>query len=64
MSKFYYELEVTEPSKFFIGIHQEDERIHTVIHRRPFIDASIVVLKINNDQNVELVDYKPLLRER
>jgi hypothetical protein len=48
----------------FIGLHQEDERIHGVVKRRPFIDCTIAVLKKNDDESMQLVDYKPLCRER
>jgi hypothetical protein len=48
----------------FIGIHQEDERIQGVVKRRPFIDVSISLIKIADDESFELLDFSNLSRDR
>jgi hypothetical protein len=63
MSKWYYSLDVNEPTRVFIGIHQEDERVNGVLARRPYLDIGIAVLKRTND-GVTLVDLKDLVIER
>ena len=63
MSKWYYSLELTEPTRIFIAVHQEDERINGVLQRRPYLDIGIAVLKRTQD-SVELVDLKDLVIER
>ena len=64
LSKWYYSLDINEPTRVFIGIHQEDERIENVIARRPYIDIGIAVLRRLGDNNVELVDLKDLNVDR
>ena len=64
LSKWYYSLDINEPTRIFIGIHQEDEWIKCAMARRPYLDVGIVVLKRTNDNNVELVDLKDFAIER
>ena len=64
LSKWYYSLDVQESSRVIIGIHQEDERIKSVMARRPYIDIGIAVLKRTDNNNVELVDLKDFEIER
>lgn len=63
LSKWYYSLDVSEPTRIFIGVHQEDERIHGVLNRRPYLDVGISILKRTSD-GVTLVDLKDLVLER
>ena len=64
LSKWYYSLDVNEPTRIIIAIHQRDERIQCMMSRRPYLDVGIVVLKRTNDNNVELVDLKDFAVER
>lgn len=57
VSKWYYELIVHSQQEIFIGLHQEDERIQGVIDRRPFIDAGLSVVKMDEDEGYVLHDY-------
>ena len=57
------QLDVTEPTRVIIGLHQEDERIAGVLNRRPYLDIGIAVLK-RTSSGVELVDIKDLVSER
>ena len=50
ISKWYYTITLTEPSKLFIGIHQEDERIFGVEEKRGYLDIGIAVLKRENEE--------------
>ena len=46
ISKWYYKIDVEfEPVRIFIGLHQEDERIHGVQECRPYLDIGIAILK-------------------
>lgn len=64
LSKWYYSLDVNEPTRVFLGIHQEDERIENVALRRPYLDIGIAVLRRTGDNNVELIDLKDLNVDR
>jgi len=45
-------------------LHQEDERISSVLEMRPFIDISIAVLRKKPDNTLEVVDYVEFSRDR
>lgn len=45
ISKWYYSIDLHETTKIFIGLHQEDERVKGVIHRRPYMDVSLAILR-------------------
>jgi calpain-15 len=64
LSKWYYSLDVNEPTRVFIGIHQEDERIENVSSRRSYLDIGVAVLRRTGDNNVELIDLKDLNIDR
>ena len=64
MSKWYYSLEVTEPTNVIVGIHQEDERIAGVASRRPYLDIGIVILQRHSDGNITLLEQKDLVFDR
>ena len=64
LSKWYYSVDINEPTRVIIGIHQEDERIQAVNAWRPYLDIGIAILRRTNDNNVELVDLKDYAIER
>lgn len=64
LSKWYYSIDVNEPTRVFIGVHQEDERIHNVSSRRPYLDIGIAILRRTGDNNVELIDLKDINIDR
>ena len=35
-----------------------------MLHRRPFIDVGMSVLRLNDDETLDLIEYKPLSRDR
>ena len=51
LSKWAYTLTVNEPTRLFLGIHQEDERNLGAKELRPNLDLGMVVLKINEDES-------------
>jgi hypothetical protein len=63
-SKWYYEFAVKKDVEMFIGLHQEDERIQGVASRRPFIDTGVCVIRVNEDETFELVNYNTITKER
>lgn len=56
ISKFYYKMNVPEDTKAVITIHQEDERILGA-SKRSNLDINFIVMKINEDDEMELVDW-------
>jgi len=64
LSKWYYSLDINEPTWVILGLHQEDERIQAVNAWRPYLDIGIAVLRWTNDNNIELVDLKDFGIER
>ena len=56
-------MDISEPTKIFIGIHQEDERIQGVLARRPYLDIGVAVLK-RTMNGVTLVDLKDFVTDR
>ena len=63
-SKWYYQIEVVDqPARIFIGLHQEDERIKGVLLRRPYLDLSICILQIV-ENDVILLDLKDFVQDR
>lgn len=64
ISKWYYKIDVEfEPVRIFIGLHQEDERIHGVQECRPYLDIGIAILK-QSSQGLQLVDLKDFVQDR
>lgn len=63
ISKWYYSIDLHEPTKIFIGLHQEDERISGVLKRRPYLDLSIAILR-RTAEGVDLVDLKDFVIDR
>lgn len=75
ISQFYYCIDISEFTRLFVTIHQEDERIFGVDSKRGYLDAGVVVLKRergdhpverfyksneNNKREVELeIDLEP-----
>lgn len=64
LSKWYYSLDINEPTRIIVGIHQEDEWIQAVNAWRPYLDIGIAILRRTNDNNVELIDLKDFGIER
>jgi len=64
LSKWYYSLDINEPTRIYIGLHREDERIENLIARRSYLDIGIAVLRRTGDNNVELIDLKDLNVDR
>ena len=64
LSKWYYSLDINEPTRVYIGLHQEDERIENVLARRKYLDIGIAILRRTGDNNVELIDLKDLNIDR
>ncbi len=63
ISKWYYSIDLHETTKIFIGLHQEDERVKGVIHRRPYMDVSLAILRRTQD-GVDLIDLKDFVQDR
>ena len=63
LSKWYYSFDITTPTKIFLSIHQEDERIKGVLARRPYLDIGIAVLK-RTMESFELVELKDFIQDR
>ena len=57
ISKFYYCADIVEPTKLFIGLHQEDERIFGVDTKRGYLDIGIVILKRDRGDQPEECFY-------
>jgi len=57
ISKWYYSVEVDQPTRVFIGLHQEDERKLGILARKPYIDISIAVLRRTNE-GLQLIDLR------
>jgi calpain-15 len=64
MSKWYYSIDVTTPTRVFIGIHQEDERVIGVALRRRYLDIGIVVLRRLQDGSISIVYAQELEIDR
>lgn len=62
-SAFYYTLEVTEPTRVYIGVHQEDERILGVEQKRPYLDLGLALLS-QKEGKLKLAQRKPNVSER
>lgn len=58
ISKYYYCLDLTEPCKLFIALHQEDERIFGADSKRAYLDIGIVVLKRASGDQPEICFYR------
>lgn len=58
ISKYYYCIDIAEPSKLFIALHQEDERIFGVDSKRSYLDVGIVVLKRASGDQPEICFYR------
>jgi calpain-15 len=59
ISKFYYCLEISEPCKLFIALHQEDERVFGVENKRAYLDVGLVILKRASGDQPEVFAYRP-----
>lgn len=60
-SKWIYALDVPKKSHVILTLVQEDERIEGVLPRRPYIDVSLAILKMDKEQGSELLlskDYQ------
>ena len=64
VSKFYYCIDVSEPCKLFISIHQEDERIFGVESKRAYLDVGLVVLKRASGDQPDVCYYRPNCNKR
>jgi calpain-15 len=64
ISRWYYTLEISEPTKLYIGIHQEDERIFGVRKRRRYIDIGIVILKSKQNSEPRVLHYQRNMQDR
>ena len=51
LSKWAYTLTVSEHTRVYLGIHQEDERNLAAKELRPNLDLALVVLKIGGDES-------------
>jgi calpain-15 len=63
LSKWYYSLDLSESTKMFIGLHQEDERIKGVLARRPYLEVGLAIMK-RTSEGVDLVDLKDFVKDR
>jgi len=63
LSKWYYSIDLHEPTHLFVGVHQEDERIAGVLSRRPYLDIGIAILK-RTAEGVALCDLKDFVTDR
>lgn len=63
ISKWYYSVDLHEPTRLFLGLHQEDERVKGVISRRPYLDIGIAILR-RTSEGVDLVDLKDFVLDR
>ena len=64
VSKWYYSIELGQPKRIYIGIHQEDERVFGVSSRRSCLDIGIVILKKMPDGTLTLLEKSELAVER
>lgn len=55
-SRWYYQLELTEPAHVVFGLHQDDDRVPTIGKTRPLVDLGLSILKRERDAYV-LLDY-------
>ena len=53
ISKWYYNIEISEPTQIVISLHQEDERIEGVLSVKPYLDVGILILK-KSENSIEL----------
>ena len=58
LSKWIYAIDVPRKSHIIITLNQEDERIEGVLPRRPYLDISLAVLKMDKDQGSTLEIHK------
>eukprot|EP00742_Colponemidia_sp_Colp-10_P006128 GILJ01006558.1.p1 GENE.GILJ01006558.1~~GILJ01006558.1.p1 ORF type:complete len:814 (-),score=130.82 GILJ01006558.1:164-2605(-) len=63
-SKWCYTMKVTEPTNMWLGLHQEDERIHSVEGRRGYIDLGMAIMKKTAGDKLELVHIAPSVIDR
>jgi hypothetical protein len=47
-------IDVPKKSQVIVTLFQEDQRIEGVLPRRPYMDVSLAVLKMNKEQGSEL----------
>jgi hypothetical protein len=64
VSKWFYALEVPKRSHVFITLHQEDERVEGVLPRRPYLDAGMVILKMDKEEGSKVHHYKDYVCKR
>ena len=62
-SEYYYTLRVNQPTRVFIGVHQEDERILGVEQKRPYLDLGLVLLS-QKEGKMKLCNRTPNVSER
>lgn len=63
-SKWFYGLELQSKSHVVFGLHQEDDRIIGVSDRRPYIDMGFALLRKNEQEQTELVEFKDYAMDR
>ena len=64
LSKFYYCLRITEKTRLFLGLHQDDKRNIGVFTRRRPLDLSLIVFKRDAARTPQLYHYEPMKIER
>eukprot|EP01017_Pseudomicrothorax_dubius_P043528 TRINITY_DN7268_c0_g4_i1.p1 TRINITY_DN7268_c0_g4~~TRINITY_DN7268_c0_g4_i1.p1 ORF type:complete len:818 (-),score=145.97 TRINITY_DN7268_c0_g4_i1:98-2551(-) len=64
VSKWYYTIDIENPARFIIGVHQEDKRIIGVDYIRPYLDIGFVILKKLSDGTLSLIENKEIQFER
>ena len=64
ISQFYYCVDITEPTKLFIGIHQEDERIFGADTKRTYLDVGLAILKRERGDHPVECFYKSNVNRR
>jgi calpain-15 len=63
-TKYYYEIQVQQKQKIFVGVHQEDERIQDMLKRMPYMTVGVAILQKNKDATLDLVHLKEFSVER
>jgi hypothetical protein len=59
-----YSLNVPTKQHVIATLHQEDERIHGALPRRPYIDLGIAVLRMDKEEGSQLLTYKDFMIQR
>lgn len=64
VSNRVFELRVSQPTRLFLGVHQEDSRVQGVSTLRPYLDLGAVVFQKKANNKIKVVDQVPLELDR